>query len=214
MQPVICSPTEDTSEYQEIDPFSNKHNRIISRLIHFISVVTSELETANSELKRISGIDKLTQIYNRLKLDEILQDELYRSARYGTDLSVFILDLDHFKDVNDRFGHLAGDTVLIEIANILKSNVRASDSVGRWGGEEFLIILPQTNLTNSLVVAEKIRATVEKTQFPVAKHITCSLGAATFRKGDNQDKLLYRADMALYDAKNSGRNRVAAEKAE
>lgn len=204
--------TENISVPQDYDPFSNKHSRIITRLLHFISVVTLELENANSELKRLSGIDKLTQINNRLKLDEILQDELNRSARYGTDLSVLILDLDHFKKVNDSFGHLVGDMVLIEIGNILKNSVRIIDTVGRWGGEEFLIILPETKLTSALTVAEKIRSAVENSHFPVADQITCSLGAATYRKNDNQDKLLLRADMALYDAKNSGRNRVSGEK--
>ena len=198
----------------EDDPFSNKHSRIITRLIHFIGVVTSELEDANRELKRISGIDKLTQIYNRLRLDEILGHELYRSTRYGTDFSVLILDIDHFKKVNDRFGHLVGDMVLVKIGNILKNNVRESDTVGRWGGEEFLIILPETKLADSMIVAEKIRAEVEKAKFPEAKHITCSLGVATFRNGDDQDKLIFRADMAMYEAKNNGRNRVAVEKAE
>ena len=213
-QNTTCPVVEDVSVPFEKDPFSNKHSRIITRLLHFIGVVTSELEDANRELKRISGIDKLTQINNRLKLDEILQDEIYRSERYGTDLSVLILDLDHFKKVNDKFGHLVGDMVLVEIGNILKNNVRESDTVGRWGGEEFLIILPQTNLTNSLIVAEKIRAEVEKMQFPEVMHITCSLGAATFRKGDNKDKLLFRADMAMYDAKDGGRNRVVGEMTE
>lgn len=213
-QQMPCPMTEDVFVLPEQDPFSNQHSRIISRLLHFISIVTSELEDANSELKRIARIDKLTQINNRLKLDEVLQYELSRSTRYGMDLSVLMLDIDHFKDVNDRFGHLVGDIVLIEIGNILKNNVRESDTVGRWGGEEFLIILPHTKLANALAVAEKIRAAVEKTLFPEAKRITCSIGAATFRKDDDQDKLVFRADMALYDAKNSGRNRVAGEKAE
>lgn len=192
------------------DPFSATHSRIITRLLHFISVVTSELEDANKELKRISGIDKLTQINNRLKLDEVLQYELSRSARYGTNLSVLILDIDHFKEVNDNFGHLAGDLVLTELAGILKFCVRESDTVGRWGGEEFLVILPQTSLESALTVAEKIRASVEKMEIPNVEHITCSIGAASFHKGDDCNNLLSRADMALYHAKNGGRNRVGS----
>ncbi|HEX3017025.1 MAG TPA: GGDEF domain-containing protein [Caproicibacter sp.] len=190
------------------DPFSATHSRIITRLLHFISVVTSELEDANKELKRVSGIDKLTQINNRLKLDEILQYELSRSARYGTDLSVLILDIDHFKEVNDNFGHLAGDLVLTELAGILKFCVRESDTVGRWGGEEFLVILPQTSLESALTVAEKIRASVEKMEIPDVEHITCSIGAASFHEGDDSNNLLSHADMALYHAKSGGRNRV------
>lgn len=114
------------------DPFSNKHSRIVAKLLHFISVVTSELESANCELKRLSGIDKLTQADNRQRLDEVLQEELKRNERYGTGLSIVILDLDHFKDINDSFGHPVGDMVLKEIAGILKSNVRSCDTAGRW----------------------------------------------------------------------------------
>lgn len=190
------------------DPFSATHSRIITRLLHFISVVTSELEEANKELKRVSGIDKLTQINNRLKLDEVLEYEFSISTRYNTGLSILILDIDHFKEVNDTFGHLVGDLVLTQLAGILKSCVRESDTVGRWGGEEFLVILPHTRLEDAKKVAEKIRITVEKTKFQKAGHITCSVGAASFCGGDNSEELLSRADKALYHAKSGGRNRV------
>jgi len=197
---------------QEEDPFSNKHSRIVAKLLHFISVVTLELENANSELKRLSGIDKLTQISNRLRLDEILQDEFKRKMRYETDFSVLILDLDHFKRINDDYGHPVGDMVLKEIADILKANMRACDTVGRWGGEEFMVILPETTLKNACTAAEKIRAAVENSHFPVAVHMTCSLGVATCRMEDDQDRLLCRADIALYDAKKNGRNQVSCER--
>ena len=198
----------------EQDPFSNKHNRIIARLLRFIGVVTSELEDANKALERLSGIDRLTQIHNRLTLDKVLQDELTRSARYGTDFSVIILDIDHFKKVNDNFGHLIGDRVLMELADMLKRNVRIGDTLGRWGGEEFLIILPQTGPESALLVAEKIRSLVETTKFTEVDQITCSLGVSSFRNGDDPHKLLYRADEAMYDAKNHGRNRVGFDTAE
>lgn len=190
------------------DPFSATHSRIITRLLHFIGVVTLELEEANQELKRISSIDKLTQIGNRLKLDEVLEHEISISTRYGTALSVLILDIDHFKEVNDKFGHLAGDLVLTQLASILKSCVRVSDTVGRWGGEEFLVVLPQTQLEDAQKAAEKIRLSVEKAEFPEAGHITCSLGAASFYEGDDSKNLLSRADIALYHAKSNGRNQV------
>ncbi len=190
------------------DPFSATHSRIITRLLHFIGVVTSELEEANQELKRISSIDKLTQIDNRLKLDEVLEHELSISTRYGTALSVLILDIDYFKEVNDKFGHLTGDLVLTQLAGILKSCVRINDTVGRWGGEEFLVILPHTRLEDARKAAEKIRVSVEKAEFPKVGHITCSLGASSFYEGDDSKSLLSRADIALYHAKGSGRNQV------
>ena len=203
------TPMEETSDLSiSNDPFSATHSRIITRLLHFIGVVTSELEEANRELKRVSNIDKLTQINNRLKLDEVLEYELAISKRYSAELSVLILDIDHFKEVNDNFGHLAGDLVLIQLAAILKTCVRMSDTVGRWGGEEFLAILPQTRLEDARKVAEKIRASIEKADFPKSGHITCSVGAASFREGDDSEKLLSRADMALYHAKSAGRNQV------
>lgn len=203
--------TENVFVNQEEDPFSNKHSRIVAKLLHFISVVTSELESANCELKRLSGIDKLTQADNRQRLDEVLQEELKRNDRYGTGLSVVILDLDHFKEINDSYGHPVGDMVLKEIAGILKNNVRGCDTAGRWGGEEFLIVLPQTDLYNAMAAAEKIRSVMEQTEFPVAGHVTCSFGVASIRKDDDQDKLLSRADKALYEAKRKGRNRVVGE---
>lgn len=206
LQPSHAASTQPSSLAN--DPFSATHSQIITRLLHFISVVTSELEDANRELKRISGIDALTQVSNRLKLDEILQDELSRCARYGTDLSILILDVDHFKEVNDTFGHLVGDMVLIKLGGILKSSIRGSDTVGRWGGEEFLMILPQTGLESARKVAEKIRIAVEEAEFPEVTHITCSIGAALYQAGDNKEKLLSDADAALYHAKNGGRNRV------
>ncbi len=201
-------PAGNSPPPRDNDPFSATHSQIITRLLHFISVVTSELEDANRELKRISGIDSLTQISNRLKLDETLQNELSRSARYGTDLSVLMIDVDHFKEVNDTFGHLIGDMVLMELAGILKSNIRESDTVGRWGGEEFLAVLPQTGPINARTVAEKIRNAVEEATFSEVTHITCSIGTASFQPEDDKEMLLSHADAALYHAKNKGRNRV------
>ncbi len=125
-----------------------------------------------------------------------------------------ILDLDHFKEINDSYGHPVGDMVLKEIAGILKNNVRGCDTAGRWGGEEFLIVLPQTDLYNAMAAAEKIRSVMEETEFSVAGHVTCSFGVASVRKDDDQDKLLSRADKALYEAKNSGRNRVCGERSD
>jgi len=190
------------------DPFSHKHNRIISKLLYFLNVVSSEFEEANEKLTKISEIDKLTQINNRLKLDNILNDEILRHERYNSGLSIAILDLDYFKKVNDNFGHLIGDEVLVRVASILKNSVRESDYVGRWGGEEFLIIFPQTGPGDAMVVAEKIRAAIFEEIFNKAKHITCSLGVTTILKGDTKNRIVFRADKALYIAKRSGRNQV------
>lgn len=196
-------PAEDT------DPYSNKHNQIVSRLLHFINAVSSELEQANQELTRIVGIDKLTQIYNRFKLDDILQSEINRCKRYNTHFSIILMDVDYFKQINDNYGHLAGDTVLVRVACILKETVRQTDVFGRWGGDEFLIILPETNLEQAALVAKKIQKAINLQSFSITKQVTCSFGVTQYIKEDNRDDILARSDRALYQAKNSSRNAVA-----
>lgn len=116
------------------DVFASSHTAVISRLLHFINVINAELEQANNELMTRSIIDKLTQIYNRLKLDESLSSELARAKRSGSPFSVVLLDVDHFKQVNDIHGHNVGDAVLVRVAEILRKSVRTTDILGRWGG--------------------------------------------------------------------------------
>lgn len=198
----------DHDPSKAIDKNSNRHSSIVSRLVHFIGVVTSELEQANKELTRISEIDKVTQIYNRFKLDYILDQEIDKSERYDTIFSIVMIDIDHFKQVNDYYGHHVGDEVLLQIVYIIKKNIRKTDYVGRWGGEEFLLILPDANIEEAGSVAEKIRDAINLWKFPVAGHQTSSFGVASFSLGDTQKELLLRADKALYEAKNKGRNRV------
>lgn len=195
-------------ELMSTDPYANKHSRIVSRLVHFIGVVTSELEDANKELTKISEIDKLTKIYNRLKLDAILKFRINEAERYNEYFSVIMMDIDFFKRVNDSYGHNVGDVVLTQMANILRENVRSSDTVGRWGGEEFLLILPHTTVDEACTIAEKIRTAMAAEMFDQAQHQTCSFGVAGFLKGDNADMLVGRSDKALYKAKNNGRNQV------
>ena len=199
-----------TSEIKtiETDRFSEKHNQIISRLFHFITVLSEELENANSELTLLSEIDKLTQICNRMKLDKVLTVEIKKSSLSQTDFSVILLDVDQFKTINDTLGHIAGDQVLVELASTLKEKVRKTDTVGRWGGEEFLLILPLADLEQACSVAEKLRAEISAHVFPGGKQLTCSFGVASYCEGDNADTLISRADKALYQAKNNGKNIV------
>jgi diguanylate cyclase (GGDEF)-like protein len=133
------------------------------------------------------------------------------AIRYGNDLSVILIDVDHFKPINDTYGHLAGDAVLRRIAEILAHHTRSTDVTGRWGGEEFLVIAPQTSLENAAKMAEKLRSGIAGTQFPITGQKTISLGVAAYSPGDDMKKLLARADAALYRAKRSGRDRVELE---
>ncbi|MBV1709624.1 MAG: GGDEF domain-containing protein [Erysipelothrix sp.] len=157
---------------------------------------------------RISQTDALTGISNRLKLDEIMLKELAR-VRCGTPhFSVIMGDLDLFKRVNDNFGHLAGDQILIEIAAAILSICRLTDTVGRWGGEEFLIICPETSVEGAMVLAEKIRKAVETLPFHRYGNVTISLGVTCSKADDDINTIIHRADKALYLAKSEGRNQV------
>lgn len=166
--------------------------------------------TDKKRIEELSVTDRLTGLYNRLKIDEVFMYELVQSKRFHTPLSIILLDIDHFKHVNDTYGHQAGDQVLQQIAKILHSIGRKTDTIGRWGGEEFLMILPQTDRIGAIKIGEKIRLAVEEYPFPIIGRKTVSLGVAEFQEEDTQETLVERADIALYRAKNEGRNRVAA----
>ena len=168
------------------------------------------LKKYNSQLEILSITDKLTQIYNRVKLDEILdqQEALYK--RYQQVFSVMIIDVDLFKQVNDQFGHQIGDKVLIEFSRILKENIRTTDILGRWGGEEFMLISPKTNLSNASLLAEKLRELIQDHSFSTIGPLTASFGLSERNDSQNTNliDLVSQADKALYLAKDQGRNRV------
>ncbi|MDO8609881.1 MAG: diguanylate cyclase, partial [bacterium] len=161
-----------------------------------------------TELQKVAYTDHLTKLMNRIKIDEMLERCANSYKRYKNIYSVILLDIDHFKLVNDTYGHLVGDDVLKHVAKVLSANTRNIDLVGRWGGEEFLIITKETNIEGTSVLAEKIRKSVESYEFEIAKNQTVSLGVAQIKENETVDELLKRADDALYEAKESGRNRV------
>jgi diguanylate cyclase (GGDEF)-like protein/PAS domain S-box-containing protein len=176
------------------------------RIIGYTSIATDI--TSKKLIQKIADLDKLTQLYNRNKLDVLLEREYSRSLRYGNPLSMILLDIDHFKAVNDTYGHPVGDSVLIEIAQLLKQNSRTTDFVGRWGGEEFMIICVETTQQGAYKTAEHIRQVIEHHQFLHVDHKTASFGLAELGDGDKINDLIARADQALYRAKQEGRNRV------
>ncbi len=169
---------------------------------------TKELEEKNKELEILSITDKLTNTYNRIKLDQTIENEMERASRYNTKFAIIIIDIDYFKDVNDTYGHQVGDTVLQEFANILKANTRKTDVVGRWGGEEFIIISPEANLQEMYTLSEILREKIDSNIFSVIQHKTASFGVATYNENETAEDLINRADEALYRAKENGRNRV------
>ncbi|OGR35478.1 MAG: hypothetical protein A2051_07180 [Desulfovibrionales bacterium GWA2_65_9] len=167
-----------------------------------------ELDEKNQALEVMTRTDRLTGLANRRRLEEALQTEVLRARRYGKPFSVILLDIDYFKEVNDRFGHQAGDNVLIAIAGLLTRTARETDVVGRFGGEEFLLVCPETELQVVAALAERLRSEFTATDFPLVGQVTSSFGVAEFTQGDSVKALVERADQALYRAKNSGRNCV------
>jgi len=164
--------------------------------------------TDKKKIEELAQQDPLTKLSNRLKLDRVVSKEIERIKRYQVDLSIILLDIDHFKKINDTYGHLVGDKTLIELSKVLIERTRNTDTVGRWGGEEFLIVCPETNLDEALKLAEDLRQSISEYIFPEINNCTCSFGISTFKGKDNYETLLKSADEALYKAKASGRNQV------
>lgn len=196
-------------EKKTITPLKDDNQQIVG----FISSgkdVTQET-MLHQEVERIATIDSLTGIYNRRKFEELFTLESEQSRRFYYPLSMIMIDIDHFKSVNDTYGHNVGDEVLKQLVNIVQENIRIIDIFARWGGEEFLILSPNTNLDNIRTLAEKLRIAVEKAVFPTIGHVTISLGISTFGKEDSFSGLFKRVDHSLYYAKKHGRNQIGIE---
>lgn len=160
------------------------------------------------ELETLASTDRLTGAWNRHYFEQIVTGEIARSYRYRKPLSLIFLDIDHFKRINDRHGHQAGDAILREVTRLIRENIRNSDLLIRWGGEEFTVLAPVTCLGNALALAEKLRVKIAAHEFPIAGRITISLGVAEYQVDETLENWLRRADQALYAAKHKGRNQV------
>lgn len=178
------------------------------RLETIVAERTQELQEKNRQLELLAVTDQLTGLVNRRELDKALAEEVARGDRYSTDLSVILVDVDRFKSVNDTYGHAVGDAVLVDMANILRNHVRATDLVGRWGGEEFLIVCRESTQEAAVTIAEKLCRVIAGHRFSVVGQKTSSFGVSKFRAGDDVKSVVARADHALYEAKNNGRNQV------
>jgi diguanylate cyclase (GGDEF)-like protein len=168
-------------------------------------------ERLRGELARQAALDYLTGTYNRRTLAQLAERDIASARRRGGSFSVLLLDVDHFKRVNDTLGHAAGDEALQRLVAILREHMRGEDSLGRMGGEEFLVLLPQADLAQATAAAERLRSAVEAACFDLgagAWRMTVSIGAATLAEGEQFNSLLQRADQAMYAAKHAGRNRV------
>ena len=208
---IIKNKKKNGEEYwleQTIIPKINEENKNIENFLSISVDITDK-----KELEKIATIDKLTNIYNRRMLDDFLKTEIEIANRHNEDLSLIIVDIDHFKIVNDTFGHLAGDNLLTSISKIILENIRNTDIFGRYGGEEFLIICRKTTKENAFVLAEKLRILIKEFKFDEIGHKTISLGISDFQKSDTVETLFKKAD-TLYEAKNTGRDKSVIYKVE
>lgn len=210
---------------QEREAISNKHVLVIAQkgidyslvwkilaVLALVLLVSAywirKLNVLNKELKRLSITDKLTGVFNRVKFDDVLETEIQRSLRFRQPFGIIMLDIDYFKQVNDLHGHQAGDMVLTEMARLLQAHTRETDILGRWGGEEFMIICPQTDINGVLSLAKNLCRIIEGHTFPIVQQKTASFGVTAYQPGDQTGNLIARADAALYAAKHDGRNQV------
>ncbi|BBP46350.1 hypothetical protein THMIRHAS_17230 [Thiosulfatimonas sediminis] len=186
----------------DINPFKNTLGKTVGYLAFYNNID----EQVRYQLD--ANRDYLTDLYNRAHFSAELVDEIYRYKRYGRPFSLIMLDIDHFKSVNDLFGHDAGDQCLLEFSHIVSQVVRKSDIFARWGGEEFMVLCPETPLAGAQRLAEKIRFAIEQHPFSVIGHKTASLGVAEYHISMSAEVLLKRLDEMLYEAKSAGRNQV------
>jgi diguanylate cyclase (GGDEF)-like protein len=198
----------DIEELERLNDAVLSLNRDYAKAQLDLAQINLRLQQREAQIVAASLIDPLTGVGNRRHLEQAL-DELNRAARTGTKLCAFMADLDHFKRVNDDFGHDVGDKVLMAFGDVLRRRTRATDIVARFGGEEFVVLMPNTDLHNALATANRIREAFAATTIEsLSQTVTASFGVVELAPGEQGNDLLRRADGALYEAKRSGRNRV------
>lgn len=220
---IICGTWHVNNDYKypdnEIGIIAEEVGQLAGNELHAKSIELQEansrinatntlLEQKNHELEILSTTDQLTGLYNRHKVDGELEKECKRSVRYKRPFSVLMFDIDRFKRINDTYGHQAGDSVLREISSLLNENLRSTDILGRWGGEEFLVLCPETNLEEAQILGVKICSVVANHQFEINAPLTISAGGCEFSEQEDPKDLIRRVDEKLYAAKHQGRNRV------
>jgi diguanylate cyclase (GGDEF)-like protein len=191
---------------------------LLGIILFLIFRLAGRLSNAYSTIERMSITDDLTQVFNRRHFHTRLDEEIERARRYDHPMSLLMMDLDHFKTINDRYGHQTGDEVLRTVAALIRSKTRSADIVARYGGEEFVVLLPETKQEIAKVTAEKLRTVIEQYPFALENrssiHVTASFGVSCLNLSDKNntgiaDRIVKMADDAMYQAKQDGRNRVA-----
>lgn len=199
---------ESQKAKEQLESRVEERTRELNNALLEVSDLAAQLNQSLQEVEHLAVTDRLTETYNRRKFDEMVVFEHQRVENGHSPFSLIMFDIDHFKKVNDQHGHSVGDEVLRQLVRLVKSLIRQSDLLIRWGGEEFLILLPTTEAQEAGSFAERIRRTVEEESFGVVENLTISLGVAQLLENDTTDSVLKRVDNALYQAKGEGRNRV------
>lgn len=196
---------------RELEVKVEERTRELNNALNEVGDLAVQMNSLLHQVEKMAETDSLTETYNRRKFDEVVVLEQEQIMRGKLPFSVIMLDIDRFKRVNDRYGHSAGDLVLKMLCDVVRRLIRQGDMLIRWGGEEFLIVLPATQLSEAGPLARRIRQAVREQQFPEVGQITVSLGVAQLRRKDSVNSLIQRVDQALYQAKQKGRDRVVLE---
>lgn len=212
---------DNNSKYIKVKLFSKRDNMNYYFNINISKLKSSnyllsfnditKLESERVVIKKEAEYDPLTEVYNRVKFNKVLKDMIYKANRYDFRFSIILIDIDHFKAINDTYGHNTGDKVLIELSRLINMCLRESDIFARWGGEEFVILSESTNLKEVSMFALRLRNVVNEFSFKDVGKVTCSFGVTEFKIGDTQTLLFERVDKALYEAKHNGRNQVVTK---
>ena len=215
MRPLLSLVPPERAARTEARPNPEALEEQLEATARQLAAATAQLASKQRECDELAEAlalqahrDALTGLFNRRKFDALCASEIVRNTRYGTPLALIMLDVDHFKDVNDRHGHLVGDDTLVQVVRVLSAQLRAADSLCRWGGEEFVVLAPHVDLAAAAHLASKLCAAVSDADFGIAGRITCSAGVTAMQTDDRVADLILRADTALYRAKRNGRNRV------
>ncbi|MCR4902402.1 MAG: GGDEF domain-containing protein [Butyrivibrio sp.] len=197
----LLDDTESVEDDRDYIPF-------VDRILNFLERTSIELDAINKDLGKIAYTDQLTKIYNRWELEHKINETIASSKEDSTPASLIFMDIDHFKHVNDTYGHDVGDMVLKAVVDIIRDNLQPQHVFGRWGGEEFIYVLPETGLHKAIEFAESLREQIDMNCFVTVKHVTMSFGVTQLKNGDTLEAFVKRADEGLYMAKECGRNRV------
>ena len=206
---ILINQKKDKTLYYEeqiITPIFDTNQKIKNFIVTSHDI--SQRVKMEEELKRLATVDSLTNIYNRYQMNKEIDTEIDRAIRYNEGFSLLMFDIDHFKSVNDTYGHDVGDYILKKFSSIINEYIRSSDKFGRWGGEEFILLIPNATKKDAIFTANKIREVIENYSFEYISQLTISIGVSVYQKNETKENILKRVDDALYEAKDNGRNCV------